>query len=41
MVMSHTAYASDIFSAQGVHVKQMKKQVRASVWLPNLATDKT
>lgn len=39
--MSHTAYASDIFSAQGVHVKQMKKQVRVSVWLPNLATDKT
>lgn len=40
-VMSDTAYASDILSAKGVHMKQMKKQVRANVWLPNLATDKT
>lgn len=39
--MSDTACASDIFSAKEVHVKQMKKQVRVKVWLPNLATDKT
>lgn len=40
-VMSDTVLASDIFSIKGVHMKQMKKQVRANVWLPNLAIDKT
>lgn len=39
--MSDAVFASDVFSVKGVHVKQMKKQVRASVWLPNLAIDKT
>lgn len=39
--MSDFVFASDIFSVKGAHVKQMKKQVRANVWLPNLAIDKT
>lgn len=39
--MSDTGFASGIFSVKGVHVKQMKKQVRVNVWLPNLAVDKT
>jgi len=41
MVMSDFVFASDIFSVNEAHVKQMKKQVRANVWLPNLAADKT
>lgn len=39
--MSDTVFASDSLSVKGVHVKQMKKQVRVNVWLPNLAIDKT
>lgn len=41
MVMSDTGFASEIFSVKGLQVKQMKKQVRENVWLPNLAIDKT